>query len=275
MKDNSQRRSIPKEKLFVVKNNKMKIDFTKPFTFIYFDWWFELLTFPFFFACYLAAILCAFYFSLKVSGRGHLRIFRKQGCVVISNHCHYFDTVFASYTMFPRHLHTSVAQRNFEVPIVRRILRFLGAFPIPNHSLGFKMIADTVGKALRKKRGILVLPEGDLCYMSQEIFKFKPGAFYMAYMHQAPILPMVYVLTKREKNGVEKKHRPCIRQVFGEPIFPPPLRPDGAFPKEELDAMMEKAARWMEMTLAQYHEHAPAPSLSAMTAVSGTATPAQ
>ncbi|MEK6793805.1 MAG: lysophospholipid acyltransferase family protein [Spirochaetota bacterium] len=274
MKDNSQRRSIPKEKLFVVKNNKMKIDFAQKFTYIYFDWWFELLVLPCFLFCYVLATLSALYFGLTVSGRENLRILKKKGCVVISNHCHYFDTVFASYTFFPRHLYTSVAQRNFEVPIVRRILRLLRAFPIPNHSLGFKMIANSVGEALRRRHSILVLPEGDLCYMSQEIFKFKPGAFYMSYMHQAPILPMVYVLTKREKNGVEKKHRPRIRQVFGEPICPPPLRPDGAFPKEELDAMMEKAARWMEGTLAAYHKDEVAPSLSTNT-VSDTAMPAQ
>jgi len=253
MKANSQRRLIPKEKIIVVKNTK-KIDFTRKYKFIYFDWWFELLIWPFFLICIALAALCAVYFSLRVTGREHLRILREKGCIVISNHCHYFDTVFANYTLFPRRLYTSVVQRNFEVPVIRRILRYLRAFPIPNNALGLKMITKPVGEALRKGHNVLILPEGDLCYMSQEIFQFKPGAFYMSYYHQAPILPIVYVLTKRIKNGVEKNpHRPRIHQVIGAPIYPPLYSPDSSLPKKELDAMMAKAAQWMEDTILFYH----------------------
>ena len=253
MKDNSQRRLIPKEKIIVVKRNTKKIDFTKKYKFIYFDWWFELLILPFFLICIALAALGALYFSLRVTGREHLRILREKGCIVISNHCHYFDTVFAGYTLFPRRLYISVVQRNFEVPVIRRILRYLRAFPIPNNALGFKMIAKSVGEALQRGHHVLILPEGNLCYMSQEIFRFKPGAFYMAYYHQAPILPIVYVLTKRIKNGIEKnRHRPRIHQVIGAPMYPPPHTPDRSFPKKELDEMTTRAAQWMEDTLLFY-----------------------
>jgi len=254
MKDNRQRRLIPKEKIIVVKRNTKKIDFTRKYKFIYFDWWFELLISPFFLICYALTALCAVYFSLRVTGREHLRILREKGCIVISNHCHFLDTVFANYTIFPQRLYTSVVQRNFEVPIIRRILRYLRAFPIPNSALGFKMIANPVGEALRRGHHVLILPEGDLCYLSQEIFQFKQGAFYMAYYHQAPILPIVYVLTKRIKNGVEKNpHRPRIHQVIGAPMYPPPPNPDRSFPKKELNEMMDKAAQWMEDTILFCH----------------------
>jgi 1-acyl-sn-glycerol-3-phosphate acyltransferase len=254
MKDNNQRRLIPKEKIIAVTCNTKKIDFTKKYKFIYFDWWFELLILPFFLLCYALTALCAIYFSLRVTGREHLRIIRKKGCIVIAHHCHYFDTVFANYTLFPRRLYTAVVQRNYEVPVIRRILRYLRAFPIPNNSLGLKMIAKPVGEALKKGYNVLILPEGNLCYMSQEIFQFKPGAFYLSYRHQAPIIPIVYVLTKRIKNGIEKNpHRPRIHQVIGAPMYPPPLNPDGSLPKNELDEMMSKAAQWMEDTIAFYH----------------------
>jgi len=251
--DNSVRRPVPKEKIIPVKRDTKKIDFTKKYKLIYFNWWFELLILPFYLICYVLTALCAVYFSLKVTGRENLRILRKQGCVVIANHCHYFDTIFANYTLFPHRLYTSVVQRNFEVPIVRRILRYLRAFPIPKTSSGLKMIIKPVGEALRRGHHVLVMPEGELCLMSQEIFHFKPGAFYISYHHQVPILPIVYVLTKRIKNGVEKNpSRPRFHQVIGEPIFPPPLSPDGMLPQEKLDAMATKAAQWMEDTIAFY-----------------------
>jgi 1-acyl-sn-glycerol-3-phosphate acyltransferase len=97
------------------------------------------------------------------------------------------------------------------------------------------------------------MPEGDLCLMSQEIFRFKLGAFYMAYHHQAPVLPIVYVLTKRiGKGGGEKTNRPRFHQVIGVPLYPPPHSPDGVIPKKEIAEMMGKAAQWMEDTISCY-----------------------
>ena len=257
MKENSQRRPVPKEKIIPLKRDTKKIDFTKKYKLIYFDWWFELLILPFRLICYLAAVLCAVYFSLRVTCRESLHILRKRGCIVIANHCHYFDTIFANYTLFPHRLYTAVVQRNFEVPIVRRILRYLRAFPIPKGSAGLKMITKPVGEALRRGHHVLVMPEGELCLMSQEIFHFKPGAFYLAYYHQSPVLPIVYVLTKRTRNGVEKNpSRPRFHQVIGDPLYPPPLSPDGALPQKELAEMATKAAQWMEDTISLYQAEA-------------------
>ncbi len=252
-RDNRQRRLIPKEKIIPVTRDTKKIDFTKKYKLIYFDWWYELLILPFILICYALAALCAAYYSLRVSGREHLRILNKTGCVVIANHCHYFDTIFANYTLFPHRLYTAVAQRNYEVPVVRRILRFLRAFPIPKTASGLNMIIKPVGEALRRGHHVLVMPEGDLCLMSQEIFRFKPGAFYLSYCHQVPVLPIVYVLTTRAKNGVERSpNRPRFHQVIGEPLYPPPSHPGGELPQNEIDDMATKAAQWMEDTISFY-----------------------
>jgi hypothetical protein len=61
------RPEIPEEKIIQVQNNTKKIDFSKPFKFIYLDFWFDLLTFPFFILCILAAGCCSFFsgFVLK------------------------------------------------------------------------------------------------------------------------------------------------------------------------------------------------------------------
>ncbi len=247
-----ERDDIPPDKLFVVTNDTKKIDFDRPYRYIYFDWWFNLLTLPVILLLYPVVAMAGVYFGLRVSGREHKRVLRKQGCVVISNHCHYFDTVFAGKAVFPRRLYISVAQRNFEVPVVRRILRMVRAFPIPARALGFRTVSAPVGEALRRGHHVLILPEGDLVYLSQQIYRFKPGAFYMSCLHQAPILPMVYVFAKRfRRDGSERTHRPRMRQVFGAPLYPPPMCADGSYPKDQLKEMMERSACWMEDTITQ------------------------
>ena len=249
-----QRLEIPEEKIYEVKRNTRKIDFSRPYTFIYFDFWFNLLTFPIVFIGYILVMFCRFFYGLRVDGRKNKRILRKRGCITVSNHCHYFDTVFASHTLFPRRLYISVVQRNFEVPIVRILLRVLKAFPIPTNSMGLRMITPPIGEALRRGHHVHFLPEGELVYLSQTIYRFRLGAFYQSYLHQAPVLPMVYVFKRRRFIGRELgPHLIKMRLVFGEPIFPPRLRDEAKFPVEDLEQMCETAASWMERTLEEHH----------------------
>lgn len=253
MKD-TKRPEIPQEKIIEVNNSK-KIDFTKPFKFIYMDWWYNVITFPLLVVLWVVVALCAVFFGLRVKDRKNMKILRKQGCITISNHCHYFDTVLATWLLYPHFLHVSVAQRNFEVPYVRRILRILRAFPIPASRLGFKLIEGPIGEALKRKHHIHFLPEGDLVHLSQTIYRFKQGAFLQAYKHQAPVLPMVYVMKRRKFFG--KLMRPNwvkMTLVIGEPIFPPPLAENEVYPKEAISEMSNKAASWMEETLRKHHQ---------------------
>ena len=252
------RPEIPQDKIIQVKNTK-KIDFDKPYKFIYMDWWYDILVALPFLISYTTVIFVAIFFSFKSKGRKNLKILRKQGCITISNHCHYFDTVFANYVVLPRALHTAVAQRNCEVPIARQLLRVHRAFPIPANGRGLEMISGPVGEALKRKRHIHFLPEGDLVMYSQTIHRFKPGAFILSYKHQAPILPMVYIIKRRKFRG--KEMGPAwikITQVIGEPILPPPLREDGVHPREEIEDMADRAATWMENTIARFHQEKPA-----------------
>ncbi len=247
------RPEIPKDKIIQVNNSK-KIDFDKPFKFIYMDWWYEILVVIPFAISYIITLFAAVYFGFRVKGRKNLKILRTRGCITISNHCHYFDTVFANFVVLPRALHTAVAQRNFEVPIARRLLRIHRAFPIPANGRGLKMITGPVGEALKRKHHVHFLPEGNLDLMSQTIHPFRSGAFVLSYEHQAPIVPMVYIIKRRTFRG-----RPMgpnwirINLVIGEPLFPPPSREDGVVPMDKLEIMAERAASWMEETIATHH----------------------
>ncbi len=248
------RPEIPKEKIIQLQSNTKKIDFSKPYKLIYFDLWFDVLTYPFFLLCIFASACCSIFFSLRVEGRSNKKILRKKGCITISNHCHYLDAVFASYALFPMRLYVTVAQQNYEVPYVRRVLRFVRAFPIPATPMGFKMITKPIGEALERGHHVHFLPEGELVHLSQTIHRFRLGAFYQSYLHQTPIVPMVYVMKRRRFFG--KEIRPNwikMKLVIGDPIFPPKLNGEKGFPKEALAEMSENAASWMEETISNHH----------------------
>ncbi len=248
-----QRPEVPRDRIIQV-NNIRKIDFNRPYKFIYMDWWYDLLVAVPFLISYVITMFCAMFYGFRCIGRKNLRILGRQGCITISNHCHYFDTVFANYVVLPKPLHTAVAQRNCEVPIARQLLRIHRAFPIPANGRGLEMITGPVGEALKRKHHVHFLPEGDLVMLSQTIHRFKPGAFILSCTHQAPIVPMVYIIKRRKFRG--KEMGPAwirITQVIGEPMFPPPLNSDGSLPKEKIEEMADRAASWMEDTIDRYH----------------------
>jgi 1-acyl-sn-glycerol-3-phosphate acyltransferase len=252
------RPEIPEDRIIQV-NNRKKIDFDSPFKFIYMDWWYEILIVIPFMISYIITLFVAVFYGFRVKGRKNLGILRRQGCITISNHCHYFDTVFANFVVLPKALHTAVAQRNFEVPIVRRLLRIHRAFPIPANGRGLEMITGPVGEALKRRHHIHFLPEGELVLMSQTIYRFRSGAFVLSYKHQAPIVPMVYIIKRRTfRGGPMGSNWIRINLIIGEPLFPPAPREDGAVPMGELETMADRAASWMEKAIAAHHREAPA-----------------
>ena len=250
---NDMRPEIPEEQIIQVNNSK-KLDFSNGYKFIYFDLWFHLLTLPFFLICYVVVFFCSLFFGFRVEGRKNKKILRKRGCITVSNHCHYFDTVLANYVLFPMRLYVSVVQRNYEVPFVRKILRILRAFPIPNGLAGFRMITEPIGEALRRGHHVHILPEGNLVHLSQTIHRFRNGAFYQSYIHQAPVVPMVYVFKRRSIFGRQLPPNWIkIKLVIGEAVYPPKTTEDGIMPRKELENMSNKIATWMEEVIARNH----------------------
>lgn len=256
MTDNLERAEIPEDEIIEVNNSK-PIDFQKPYRFIYTQWWFLLLSVPFTaivaFFLWLASV---FFYGLKVVNRGKVRkLMRKKGCIVMSNHCHYLDTAYASVILWPKRLYISVVQRNFEVPIVRTMLWLVNCFPIPASSSGLKMITASIGSVLKRKKHVLFMPEGNLVYLSQKIYRLRLGGFQQAYYHQAPLIPIVYVLKRRRILGKEMpEYWVKMICVFGDPLMPPPLRENEELPKEELQKMADQVAGWMESTISSYQE---------------------
>lgn len=254
MEETRSRPEIPEEKIIQV-NTTRKIDFQKPYQFIYHQWWYNIISFLF---CFLVVVLfglaALFFYGLKIVDRKKVRkLMRRKGCIVVSNHCHYLDTLYASVVLYPRRMNISVVQRNFEVPIVKTLLWLVRCFPIPASSSGLKMITKPVGESLRRKQHVLFMPEGNMVVFSQTIYRFRLGAFQQSYIHQAPLVPMVYVLKRRRIFGKEMPEG-WVKMIliYGDPVMPPPLRDDIESTKEELQGMADQVAGWMENTIQAY-----------------------
>lgn len=82
----------------------------------------------------LVAVILCFYNGLvlggKVHGRENLRALRDTGAVAVCNHVHNMDCTINNIALLPRRVYHVSLDSNFRIPVVRHIIRWLGAVPL-------------------------------------------------------------------------------------------------------------------------------------------------
>ena len=164
-----------------------------------------------------------FVFGLKVEGKKNIRqISKKQGAVVISNHVHILDcTLIACMVGRMRRIYFSTLESNFNIPVIRHLVKGLGGVPIPKTLSGLNEFFLEMQKALKAGDFVCMYPESVLYPYYEGIRDFKSGAFHLAVDTNSPIVPMV--ITFRKPTGIYAiyKKKPCITITALKPIDVP------------------------------------------------------
>ena len=112
--------------------------------------------------------------------------------------------------------------RKFPHPVVKQIIRVLGAVPQSNHPHRTKELFSQLETALKNGAAVQIYPERVLRpYYNLGTRKMQRGAFKMAVEANVPMLPMV--VTYREPKGLYRlfKKKPCMDLTILDPIHPP------------------------------------------------------
>lgn len=193
------------------------------------------------------ALLCRVLFGLKSTGRENVPM--DQPFILVGNHLHNLDPVFMLVSS-PRLIFFMAKQELFEVPVVKQIISWVGAFPIHRGKMD--------RSAIRKGQEILkagapmgIYPEGTRS-LSRHLEKALPGAGLFATGGEYLIVPCA--ITGSETlpfNGAKgrgnlPKRNPGHKGVlvrYGEP-FRLPDEIDGKRPNAAAatDYMMRKVA---------------------------------
>ena len=231
----------------------LKLDIDGDYAFIRFSPFFRAVSFlVYLFFCIIFTVWNTLFYRERVVGRENLKTLRGKGFITVANHCHYLDTVMIAQKLFPRTIYFPTAQRNFQVPFLRTLLRLLRSFPIPDHALGFKMILSPLGEALRRNKIIHFFPEGDLWHLHQGIDDtFKRGAFYLSHIHNVPVVPMVLEFSPMLfRGGPIGKNWITVKLHIGKPIYPDKFsESEHDIDKSSVDRMIKEANSWMKSVL--------------------------
>jgi 1-acyl-sn-glycerol-3-phosphate acyltransferase len=178
-------------------------------------------------------LLCRVLLGLKVEGLE--RVPRKGPLLVVSNHLHNADPVILSIAC-PRPLHCMAKVELFRIPVIGRLIRLGGAFPVNRGKADRNAIRRAVA-ALDQGIAVGMFPEGTRS-RSWHMEPALSGAGLVALMGKATIQPVA--ITGSELlplNGVKGRRRrerakpwnirPGIHMIFGEPFELPATTESG------------------------------------------------
>lgn len=158
-------------------------------------------------------------YNFKIHGRENLSNI-ETGKITVSNHVHPMDCTMNAIANAPYSLYFPTLKSNFEIPVIRHIIKLLHAFPIPEGISSKERFFGTISYLLDNDETVHFYPEGSLWPYYKELRKFKNGAFKIASEKNVPIVPMVYKFV--EPYGIRKmiKKRPFIELHVLEAVYP-------------------------------------------------------
>lgn len=154
------------------------------------------------------------YLRAKIKNKKNLKKL-KGGAVIVSNHVHMLDSVLSGFVAFPKSVTFTSIKSNFKMPVVGKIVKGLGAIPIPMTFTENRVFFNELSKKVRNGKYVHFYPEGHLIEGDEQLREFKRGAFKLAVESSSPIVPI-------RINFIEKKNRKRKRMVVnvGKPIYP-------------------------------------------------------
>jgi 1-acyl-sn-glycerol-3-phosphate acyltransferase len=185
-------------------------------------------------------------FRMRIDGLNNVP--REGGVLVVSNHLHNADPVLIS-AAFPRPMHYMAKKELMSVPVIGRVIRYGGAFPVDRGKADRHAI-QMATERLQQGIAVGMFPEGTRS-VTRQIERVLPGAGLIALRGNVPIVPVAIVGSERlPLNGAKQmRHgegstRPWgVTVTFGEP-FRLELKPDGKrlTSEEAINLAMEKVA---------------------------------
>lgn len=187
----------------------------------------------------LLTIINKILFGFEIKNKEEL--INDSGFISISNHIHPMDCTMIGLIYFPRRVYYPTIQRNFKIPFIRHLIRFLYAIPIPTEDKQKKKFYSEINAVLKDGKILQMYPEGSLWPYYEKIRSFKYGAFKMAAQANVPIQPIKFVF--KEPEGIYKlyKKKKCIHAIVLDPIYPD----DNLEYKEKIADLHNKAVEIM------------------------------
>lgn len=196
-------------------------------------------------------IYCRIFLHVRIKGTRKLRK-QKGGFFLYGNHTQPVGDVFhPGLACFPKRIYTVVSAANMHLPVIGKILPYLGALPIPDSLRGMKAFTLALEERVKAGHPIMIYPEAHLWDYYTDIRPFADTSFkYPISLH----MPAYCMTTTYQKRRFGKK--PSITIYIDGPFSVEGTnKKEGA--RELCSAIYEKMRERSRNSNYQYIEYVP------------------
>lgn len=166
-------------------------------------------------AVVFGGLYCRLGLRLRVKGRQNLRGL-KGGYFIFANHTQPVGDVFTpAVCALPKRIYTVVSPANYGIPVIGRLLPFLGALPIVPSLHGARALQNAMAERLKAGHPIVIYPEAHVWAYYTGIRPFSAASFKYPAKFNVPAvaLTVTYQKTKLFK-------RPVMQVYLDGPFYP-------------------------------------------------------
>lgn len=171
--------------------------------------------FIYFLAIVFSLVYCPFVLHMRVKGRKNLRGLKGR-FFLYGNHTQPLGDVFIpAFSVLPRRIFTVVSTANFSIPVIGKILPFLGALPIVESVKSFKELSKAMKTRLNKNHPIVIYPEAHVWEYCTFIRPYPETSFKYPVKFDVPAISMTVTY---KKSKIFK--RPKMTVYLDGPFYP-------------------------------------------------------
>lgn len=172
--------------------------------------WYRIVAHP------IAIAFILLKYHLKIVNRKVLKPYKKQPIFLFANHTNNLaDPIIPSLVGFPHSTYIVVNANNVSIPVLKRIIHFLGALPLPDNMAATKNFMNTLKLRISEGASIMIYPEAHIWPFYTKIRPFSDGSFRYPIQYDCPVFCFTNTYQKRR---FSKKPR-IVSYVDG-PFFP-------------------------------------------------------
>ena len=150
-------------------------------------------------------VYCRLFLHVSIKGAEKLRGEKNTGIFLYGNHTQPVGDVFdPALAAFPKRVYTVVSPANMALPVIGKLLPYLGALPLPENISGMKQFLAAMELRLSEKCCIVIYPEAHLWDYCTFIRPFPPDSFRYPLKYEKPVYCMTATYQKR-KTGKKPK----------------------------------------------------------------------
>lgn len=139
---------------------------------------------------------CRFILHMRIKGKSCLRGVR-CGYFVYGNHTQPLGDVFIpAHCAFPRRIYTVVSPANYSIPVIGKLLPYLGALPLCDSIHGYRALLQAMEVRLRGGHPIVLYPEAHVWAYHTGIRPFPSTAFNYPARFDKPAFAMTVTYQK-------------------------------------------------------------------------------